>query len=58
MLDSDSRKSRDLKKVFTGGKDVIIELSDAKAADALGAIQTFVARIQGMPPRDSGEIDK
>jgi hypothetical protein len=37
---------------------VTIDLSDAKAAGALGAIQTFVTRIQGMPPRDSGEIDK
>ena len=58
LSDSDSRNSRDIKKVFTGGKDVIIDLSHAKAADALGAIQTFVARIQAMPPRDSGEIDK
>lgn len=58
LSDSSSRKSRNLKTIFTGGKDVTIDLSDAKATDILEAIKTFVARIQGLPPRDSGEIGK
>ena len=58
LPDSISRKSRDLKTVFTDRKDVTIDLSYPKEEAGLEAIQTFVSRIQNIPPRHPDKIDK
>lgn len=59
LKDSGIRKSRDLSRRFTGGKDISVDLSKHPESDkALDAIRTFLQRIEKYPKpgSDSGRF--
>lgn len=58
LQDSKPRESRDLKKTFTGGKDITIDLSKPESSEAIKAIRMFLDRIKSIPKpgSDSGRF--